>query len=31
MQKLVGGKAYKDLTIRNVNTTLKLRELLGAD
>ena len=29
MQKLVGAKAYKDLTIRNLNTTLKLQELLA--
>jgi uncharacterized protein (DUF1697 family) len=29
MQKLVGGTAYKDLTVRNVNTTLKLQELLA--
>ena len=29
MQKLVGGNAYKNLTIRNLNTTLKLRELLA--
>ena len=30
MRKLIGGAAYKDLTVRNLNTTLKLRELLGA-
>jgi uncharacterized protein (DUF1697 family) len=30
MQKLVGDWAYKDLTLRNVNTTLKLHELLSA-
>jgi uncharacterized protein (DUF1697 family) len=30
MQKLVGDPAYKDLTVRNVNTTLKLHELLDA-
>src|SRR5215210_7668159 len=29
MQKLVGGAVYKDLTVRNLNTTLKLHELLG--
>jgi uncharacterized protein (DUF1697 family) len=29
MQKLVGGAAYKDLTVRNLNTTLKLQELLA--
>jgi uncharacterized protein (DUF1697 family) len=29
MQKLVGDPAYKDLTVRNVNTTLKLHELLA--
>jgi uncharacterized protein (DUF1697 family) len=29
MQKLVGGAAYKHLTVRNLNTTLKLRELLA--
>ena len=28
MQKLVGDPAYKDLTVRNLNTTLKLSELL---
>jgi uncharacterized protein (DUF1697 family) len=30
MQKLVGSAAYKDLTVRNLNTTLKLKELLPA-
>ena len=30
MQKLVGDPAYMDLTVRNVNTTLKLHELLRA-
>jgi len=29
LQKLVGGGAYKDLTVRNLNTTLKLQELLA--
>ena len=29
MQKLIGGAAYRDMTIRNLNTTLKLRELLA--
>ena len=29
MQKLVGGAAYRDLTVRNLNTTLKLNELLS--
>ena len=28
MQRLVGDPAYKDLTVRNLNTTLKLSELL---
>jgi uncharacterized protein (DUF1697 family) len=28
MRKLIGGAAYKDLTVRNLNTTLKLHELL---
>jgi uncharacterized protein (DUF1697 family) len=28
MRKLIGGAAYKDLTVRNLNTTLKLQELL---
>ena len=30
MRKLIGGAAYKELTVRNVNTTLKLQELLAA-
>jgi uncharacterized protein (DUF1697 family) len=29
MQKLVGGAVYKGMTVRNVNTTLKLEELLA--
>ncbi len=29
IRKLIGGAAYKELTVRNLNTTLKLRELLG--
>ena len=29
MRKLIGGAAYKDLTVRNLNTTLKLQELLA--
>jgi uncharacterized protein (DUF1697 family) len=29
MQKLIGDPAYKDLTVRNLNTTLKLEELLA--
>ena len=29
MRKLIGGAAYKELTVRNLNTTLKLRELLA--
>jgi uncharacterized protein (DUF1697 family) len=29
MQKLVGSDAYRDLTVRNLNTTLKLQELLA--
>lgn len=28
MRKLIGGAAYKQLTVRNLNTTLKLQELL---
>jgi uncharacterized protein (DUF1697 family) len=28
MRKLIGGAAYKELTVRNLNTTLKLQELL---
>jgi uncharacterized protein (DUF1697 family) len=30
MQKLIGGAVYKDMTVRNLNTTLKLHELLAA-
>ena len=30
MRKLIGGAAYKELTVRNLNTTLKLNELLAA-
>jgi uncharacterized protein (DUF1697 family) len=30
MRKLIGGAAYKTLTVRSLNTTLKLRELLAA-
>jgi uncharacterized protein (DUF1697 family) len=30
MRKLIGGVAYKELTVRNLNTTLKLGELLDA-
>jgi uncharacterized protein (DUF1697 family) len=29
MRKLIGGAAYKELTVRNLNTTLKLGELLS--
>jgi uncharacterized protein (DUF1697 family) len=29
MRKLIGGPAYKELTVRNLNTTLKLHGLLG--
>jgi uncharacterized protein (DUF1697 family) len=29
MRKLIGGPAYKELTVRNLNTTLKLHELLA--
>jgi uncharacterized protein (DUF1697 family) len=29
MQKLIRDAAYKDMTVRNVNTTLKLEELLA--
>jgi uncharacterized protein (DUF1697 family) len=29
MQKLIQGAAYKDMTVRNLNTTLKLEELLA--
>jgi uncharacterized protein (DUF1697 family) len=28
MRKLIGGAAYKELTVRNLNTALKLRQLL---
>ncbi len=31
MRKLIGGAAYKELTVRNLNTTLKLHELLTGD
>lgn len=30
MQKLIGSPAYRDMTVRNLNTTLKLNELLAA-
>ena len=30
MRKLIGGAAYKELTVRSLNTTLKLHELLAA-
>ena len=30
MRKLIGGAAYKQLTVRNLNTTLKLHDLLAA-
>jgi uncharacterized protein (DUF1697 family) len=30
MRKLIGGAAYKELTVRNLNTTLKLHDLLAA-
>lgn len=30
MRMLIGGAAYKELTVRNLNTTLKLHELLSA-
>jgi uncharacterized protein (DUF1697 family) len=30
MQKLIGSAAYRDLTVRNLNTTQKLHELLSA-
>jgi uncharacterized protein (DUF1697 family) len=30
MRKLIGGAAYKELTVRNLNTTLRLHELLAA-
>jgi uncharacterized protein (DUF1697 family) len=29
MRKLIGGAAYKELTVRSLNTTLKLHELLA--
>ena len=29
IRKLIGGVAYQELTIRNLNTTLRLHELLG--
>jgi hypothetical protein len=29
MRKLIGGAAYKELTVRNLTTTLKLQELLA--
>ena len=29
MRKLIGGAAYKELTVRNLNTTLKLQGLLA--
>jgi len=29
MRKLIGGAVYKELTVRNLNTTLKLQELLA--
>jgi len=29
MRKLIGGAAYKELTVRSLNTTLKLQELLA--
>ncbi len=29
MRKLIGGAAYKELTVRNLNTTLKLYDLLA--
>jgi hypothetical protein len=30
MRKLIGGAAYTELTVRNLNTTLKLHELMAA-
>ena len=30
MRKLIAGAAYKELTVRSLNTTLKLHELLAA-
>ncbi len=29
LRKLIAGAAYKELTVRNLNTTLRLHELLG--
>ena len=29
MRRLIGGAAYKELTVRNLNTTLKLQDLLA--
>jgi uncharacterized protein (DUF1697 family) len=29
MRKLIGGAAYKELTVRNLNTTLRLHDLLA--
>jgi uncharacterized protein (DUF1697 family) len=29
MRKLIGGGAYRELTVRNLNTALKLQELLA--
>lgn len=29
MRKLIGGAAYKELTVRSLNTTLKLQELIA--
>lgn len=29
IRKLIGGAAYQEMTVRNLNTTLKLDELLG--
>ena len=29
MRKLIGGDAYKELTVRNLNTTLRLQDLLA--
>ena len=31
MRKLIGGAAYKELTVRNLNTTLKLNQLLNGE
>jgi uncharacterized protein (DUF1697 family) len=30
MRKLIGGAAYKEMTVRSLNTTLKLRELIDS-